>query len=90
MQVTLAVFVLKVEYGALLFSALAAFFVKIIEFTTVGSDFVFGFLADQSLVTEVSDYQGGFLFGFSGLADNYFFCLSDEHSLSSRDHAVRG
>jgi CNT family concentrative nucleoside transporter len=91
MQVTLAVFVLKVEYGALLFSALAAFFVKIIEFTTVGSDFVFGFLADQSLVTEVSDYQGGFLFVFQVLPTIIFFAslMSILYHLGIMQYVVR-
>ncbi|MNK30481.1 Nucleoside permease NupX [compost metagenome] len=60
MQLTLAVFILKVPLGHKIFDALGAGVSKILDFTKVGSSFVFG-----DLVTKMDSF--GFIFAFQVL-----------------------
>jgi CNT family concentrative nucleoside transporter len=60
MQLTLAVFILKVPVGHQIFQALGAGVSKILDFTKVGSSFVFG-----DLVTKLDSF--GFIFAFQVL-----------------------
>lgn len=60
MQLTLAVFILKVPLGAKIFDTLGMGVSKILDFTKVGSSFVFG-----DLVTKLDSF--GFIFAFQVL-----------------------
>lgn len=60
MQLALAVFILKVPIGAKIFDTLGAGVSKILDFTKVGSSFVFG-----DLVTKLDSF--GFIFAFQVL-----------------------
>jgi len=70
LQLLLALFILKFEIngwrpGYNLFSGVAAGVTKFLEFTSAGSQFVFGGLADPAVMSKV--FPGGFVFAFVGL-----------------------
>jgi len=70
LQLALALFILKFEVGGVrpgyaLFSAIANAVRRFLEFTNLGSTFVFGGLADQSVMSKV--FPGGFVFAFTAL-----------------------
>ena len=70
LQVALALFVLKFEVAGVrpgyeLFNALAGLVKRFLEFTTAGSQFVFGDLARQDVVGKV--LPSGFIFAFTAL-----------------------
>ena len=70
LQVVLAVLILKVEVGGVrpgyeLFAALAAIATRFLEFTSAGSQFVFGVLADPVAMGE--QFPDGFVLAFSSL-----------------------
>lgn len=73
LQVVFALFIILVPWGSIAFDYLAKFFVKIISFTFNGADFVFGFLAWQKEVSQITSYQGGFIFVFQVLPTIIFF-----------------
>jgi CNT family concentrative nucleoside transporter len=70
LQWILALAILKLEIGSvrpgyLLFSSLATVARRFLEFTTAGSLFVFGGLADPETMSKV--FPGGFIFAFTAL-----------------------
>lgn len=65
LQIIFALLVLRTSWGKALFEALSRGFVKIIEFTQVGAEFIFGPLANGS--------QFGFIFAFQVLPTIIFF-----------------
>jgi len=70
LQLLLALFILKFEVGGVrpgyaVFGAVADFVKRFLEFTNAGSQFVFGGLADQSVMSQV--FAGGFVFAFTAL-----------------------
>ena len=75
MQIVFAVFVILTPWGKSVFELIAQFFVKIISFTTEGSKFVFGVLADQQQFGQANPDQPGFgfLFAFQVLPTIIFF-----------------
>jgi len=66
MQLVFAFLVIRTSIGEKIFGAMSSIFVTIIDFTTKGSQFVFGMLVDPSK-TE------GFLFAFQALPTIIFF-----------------
>ena len=78
LQMIFAVFVILTPWGSLVFDAIGSFFVKIINFTFDGAQFVFGALASQETFgkafPEGMQNQGvGFLFAFQVLPTIIFF-----------------
>jgi len=78
LQLTFAIFVLKIPGGELVFNALSRFFVTIINFTFEGAEFVFGILSSQAnmekvLPGELQNRGFGFLFAFQVLPTIIFF-----------------
>lgn len=78
LQILFAIFIILTPWGALVFDAIGSFFVKIISFTTEGSKFVFGALAEhasfENAFPEDMQSQGiGFLFAFQILPTIIFF-----------------
>jgi CNT family concentrative nucleoside transporter len=72
LQLTLALFILKFEVagfkpGYAFFSAAAAVVKRFLEFTNLGSYFVFGPLANQELMGKVFGPENGFVFAFTAL-----------------------
>jgi concentrative nucleoside transporter, CNT family len=70
LQVGLALFILKFRIGGVrpgyaVFAWLAAVVSKFLEFTNAGAQFVFGGLADQTVMSKL--FPGGFVFAFVGL-----------------------
>ncbi len=65
LQIVFALIVLRTAWGAALFDGLSRFFVKIIDFTQVGSRFIFGDLADPARL--------GFVFATQVLPTIVFF-----------------
>lgn len=69
-QIGLALFILKFSVGGwrpgyAFFSRISAVVKQFLEFTNAGSQFVFGGLADQAVMSKV--FPGGFVFAFVGL-----------------------
>ena len=62
LQVALAVFVLKIPVGQAFFGAIGKFISKILDFSMIGAQFVFGPLADN---TQLGDVFGGGAFVFA-------------------------
>ncbi|HES58994.1 MAG TPA: NupC/NupG family nucleoside CNT transporter, partial [Caldithrix sp.] len=78
LQLIFAVFVLLTPWGAEVFDGIGSIFVKIIEFTNDGSQFVFGILADQTgfgaaFPEDMQNSGVGFLFAFQVLPTIIFF-----------------
>ncbi len=73
LQVVIALFVILVPFGSVVFDYIAKFFVKIISFTFDGAEFVYGFLANREAVSKVTDFSGGFVFMFQVLPTIIFF-----------------
>ena len=72
LQLGLAVSILKLEIGGRrplyeFFSAVANGVKRFLEFTNLGSDFVFGVLSDQPKLAEVFGPARGFIFAFTAL-----------------------
>jgi concentrative nucleoside transporter, CNT family len=72
LQVGLALFILKFEVagrrpGYEIFSAVAGLIARFLDFSTQGSRFVFGVLADQQAMGEVFGGASGFVFAFVAL-----------------------
>jgi CNT family concentrative nucleoside transporter len=67
LQVSLALFVTRTRVGQVLFQGLAAIVAKFLEFTDVGSRFVFGKLADPAAMEPVFGKDNGFVFAFAAL-----------------------
>src|SRR6056297_1715280 len=65
LQLGLAVFVLWVPFGRTVFEVLGSGFVKLISFTQIGSEFIFGNLANAD--------EFGFIFAFQVLPTIIFF-----------------
>jgi CNT family concentrative nucleoside transporter len=70
LQLGLALFILKLEVagvrpGYAVFSRVAGWVARFLEFTNAGSTFVFGGLADPAAMSKV--FPGGFIFAFSAL-----------------------
>lgn len=88
MQVVIALFVLKVPWGRLVFEAMANFFVKILNFTYRGSEFVFGSLG----IAPGSEGSLGFFFAFQVLATIIFFSslMSILYHLGLMQKVVKG
>lgn len=78
LQLLFAIFVILTPWGSIVFDAIGSFFVKIINFTFDGAEFVFGALASQSTFDrafpESMQNQGfGFIFAFQVLPTIIFF-----------------
>ncbi|MGH1364612.1 MAG: NupC/NupG family nucleoside CNT transporter [Calditrichia bacterium] len=78
LQILFALFVIRTPWGAAVFDSIAGVFVQIINFTTEGSKFIFGVLAEQStfdgIVPAEQQNQGkGFFFAFQVLPTLIFF-----------------
>lgn len=67
LQVLLAVFVLKVPVGQMFFGAIGKFISKILDFSMIGAQFVFGPLADNIKFGDVFG-QGTFIFAITLIA----------------------
>lgn len=72
LQLALALFILKLDIGGFkpgyaLFSAIAGVVKRFLEFTNLGSYFVFGPLANQELMGKVFGPENGFVFAFTAL-----------------------
>ena len=70
LQLALALVILKLEIGGVrpgyaFFSGVAAVVARFLEFTSAGSLFVFGGLADPAVMSKV--FPGGFVFAFTAL-----------------------
>ncbi|MFB3852883.1 MAG: NupC/NupG family nucleoside CNT transporter [Vicinamibacterales bacterium] len=70
LQVLIALFILRFEVAGLrpgyaFFGSVATFVKRFLEFTNAGSQFVFGGLADQSVMSKV--FEGGMVFAFTAL-----------------------
>ncbi len=78
MQLVFAIFVILTPWGAVVFDGIGQFFVKVIDFTNRGSEFIFGALANQGTFDkafpETLQNQGnGFVFAFQVLPTIIFF-----------------
>jgi len=78
LQILFAIFVILTPWGSIVFDAIGSFFVKIINFTFDGAEFVFGALANQAnfeqTFPESMHNQGfGFIFAFQVLPTIIFF-----------------
>lgn len=78
LQLLFAMFVILTPWGSIVFDAIGSFFVKIINFTFDGAEFVFGALASQSKFEQAFPdglrNQGvGFIFAFQVLPTIIFF-----------------
>lgn len=78
LQIVFAIFVILTPWGSIVFDAIGSFFVKIINFTFDGAEFVFGALANQATFekafSESLRNQGvGFIFAFQVLPTIIFF-----------------
>lgn len=78
LQLLFAIFVILTPWGSIVFDAIGSFFVKIINFTFDGAEFVFGALANQTnfeqAFPESMHNQGfGFIFAFQVLPTIIFF-----------------
>ena len=78
LQLIFAIFVILTPWGAIVFDAIGQFFVKVIDFTNRGSEFIFGALANQGTFDkafpETLQNQGnGFVFAFQVLPTIIFF-----------------
>lgn len=66
LQVALAIFVLKVPIGQVIFSKIGAFIEKLLMFATEGADFVFGFLSSNpEKLNEVFGEGSSFIFALT-------------------------
>ncbi|MCD4692797.1 MAG: NupC/NupG family nucleoside CNT transporter, partial [Calditrichales bacterium] len=97
LQIIIAVFVILTPWGAQVFDYIGQFFVKIISFTTEGSKFVFGALAEQGVFGKAfpEDMQSkgvGFLFAFQVLPTLIFFAslMSVLYHLGLMQKVVQG
>ncbi len=97
LQIIIAVFVILTPWGAQIFDYIGHFFVKIISFTTEGSKFVFGALAEQGVFGKAfpEDMQSkgiGFLFAFQVLPTLIFFAslMSVLYHLGLMQKVVQG
>jgi hypothetical protein len=103
LQIVIACFVLLTPFGAAVFDALSAGFVKLLGFTLQGSRLIFGSLADQTLVgqtfavgagdTEPGAYKKyGFIFAFQVLPTIIFFAafMSVLYHLGIMQAVVKG
>jgi CNT family concentrative nucleoside transporter len=66
LQITFGLLVLKVDFVRLIVDQISRFFVKVLDFTTAGAEFLFG-----SLITDKESF--GFLFAFNVLPTIIFF-----------------
>ncbi|MCD4692592.1 MAG: NupC/NupG family nucleoside CNT transporter [Calditrichales bacterium] len=74
LQLLFAVFVLMTPWGAIVFDAVARFFVIIISFTFDGASFVFGeVLSKQDVSSKFFGSRYGFIFAFQVLPTIIFF-----------------
>lgn len=78
LQILFAIFVILTPWGSIVFDAIGSFFVKIINFTFDGAEFIFGALANQTTFEktfpESMHNQGlGFIFAFQVLPTIIFF-----------------
>ena len=78
MQLAFAVFVILTPWGATVFNAIGQFFVKVIDFTNRGSEFIFGALGnqgtfDQAFPETMQNQGNGFVFAFQVLPTIIFF-----------------
>ena len=63
-QILLAIFILKVPVGQLIFSKAGYFITRILDFSNKGADFVFGILANGKKLDDVFGAGSGFIFIF--------------------------
>lgn len=84
LQVVFALLILQTPWGAVVFEALSRFFVKIIEFTQVGAQFIFGDLTNID--------QFGFVFAIQVLPTIVFFAslMSVLYHLGIMQKIVKG
>ena len=64
LQIVLAVFILKVPFGQLLFSKIGFGITKLLDYATMGGNFVFGILMDDKALSSVFGIGKGFIFMF--------------------------
>ena len=67
LQVLLAVFVLKTSVGQTMFGAIGVFIQKILDFSMIGAEFLFGPLANSNSM-ETTFFQGAFIFAITLIA----------------------
>jgi CNT family concentrative nucleoside transporter len=63
-QLSLAIFILKVPFGQTLFSKLGYLVTKVLDFSMKGADFVFGILVNGTKLDNVFGMGSGFIFIF--------------------------
>src|ERR1035437_890800 len=64
LQLALAVFILKVPFGQMLFSKIGFGITKLLDYATMGGNFVFGILMDDKALSSVFGVGKGFIFMF--------------------------
>lgn len=64
LQIALALFILKTDIGKQIFSGLAHYIEKILQFAVKGGEFVFGWLMNQPLLRDKFGPENGFIFFF--------------------------
>lgn len=64
LQITLAVFILKVPWGQELFKSIGFGITKLLDYATKGGEFVFGILMDDKVLSNVFGPGKGFIFMF--------------------------
>src|SRR5690606_32608738 len=65
LQLGLAIFILKVPIGKVIFGKLGAGVTKLLDFSSKGADFVFGPLVNRELMAEVFGSANSFIFFFN-------------------------
>ncbi len=76
MQLVLAVLILKVNFVRIVFDYIASFFIKVLEFTEAGSDFVLGDWPEVAVITDGLSgtvFTIGYMFAFKVLPTIIFF-----------------
>ena len=94
LQVVFALLVLKTAAGQRLFQTLSSGINRLLDFSFIGSSFVFGPLGSKEvwprIMTNVLGEEGarwGFIFAFQGTADDHLYRGALRHPLLLRHHA---
>lgn len=75
LQLLLALFILKTSIGKTVFGELGRFITKILDFSNEGARFVFGALAERSVLVKAFGEQYSLIFMFSILPTIIFVCV---------------
>ncbi len=83
LQLTFALLVLKVDSARAVFDGISSFFVRLLDFSTAGADFVLGSWPEQAIISEsgkdaagndtIQPFRIGYMFAFKVLPTIIFF-----------------